>query len=440
MKLSGRYQCNRIADRTVWPLYAAVFISAFMLTVLTPKYADDFAYSFSFATDQRIRSIADIFPSMAVHRVLLNGRVVPHFLVQLFLMFPKAVFSLLNAMETILLLKLSSRCLQTSGKTKCLILLCGIFGIWLFTPSFGENYLWLDGAVNYSWALAVLMLFLTPYISAWFEMPCEKNTLLSVLHIVFSFAAGSWSENGSLAFLFVAGCLFLGIWKRERKLPVYLILGICSAAAGYIFLMTAPATSGRAAAMNPSVLITNVQFFLKASVSHLLVLYLAFAALLVMTIVSKGQKDRIIFSVLLFLAGFGALASFIFAAYFVERHFSCTVFLTVLSCTVLLDELAQKKRQGLLYVLTGALAAAFLLSFTLGTIDIVVANRKEREREQVIRDVVSKGEKEVTLTNYFPSTVYAVPFILDAPNDWVNMTVASYYGLDTVYGRNPNES
>ena len=440
MKLSGQYQCNRVADRTVWPLYAAVFISAFMLTVLTPKYADDFAYSFSFATDQRIRSIADIFPSMAVHRVLLNGRVVPHFLVQLFLMFPKAVFSLLNAMETILLLKLSSRCLQTSGKTKCLILLCGIFGIWLFTPSFGENYLWLDGAVNYSWALAVLMLFLTPYISAWFEMPREKHTLLSVLHIVFSFAAGSWSENGSLAFLFVAGCLFLGTWKRERKLPVYLMLGICSAAAGYIFLMTAPATSGRAAAMNPSVLITNVQFFLKASFSHLLVLYLAFAALLVMTIVSKGQKDRIIFSILLFLAGFGALASFIFAAYFVERHFSCTVFLTVLSCTVLLDELIQRQKQSLLYALTGVLTAVFLLYFTLGTVDIVVANRKETEREQIIRDAVSKGEKEVTLTNYFPSTVYAVPFILDAPNDWVNMTVASYYGLDTVYGRNPNES
>ena len=440
MKLSGQYQCNRVADRTVWPLYTAVFISAFMLTVLTPKYADDFAYSFSFATDQRIRSIADIFPSMAVHRVLLNGRVVPHFLVQLFLMFPKAVFSLLNAMETILLLKLSSRCLQTSGKTKCLILLCGIFGIWLFTPSFGENYLWLDGAVNYSWALAVLMLFLTPYISAWFQMPREKHTLLSVLHIVFSFAAGSWSENGSLAFLFVAGCLFLGTWKRERKLPVYLILGICSAVAGYIFLMTAPATSGRAAAMNPSVLITNVQFFLKASVSHLLVLYLAFAALLVMTIVSKGQKDRIIFSILLFLAGFGALASFIFAAYFVERHFSCTVFLTVLSCTVLLDELIQRQKQSLLYALTGVLTAIFLLYFTLGTVDIVVANRKETEREQIIRDAVSKGEKEVTLTNYFPSTVYAVPFILDAPNDWVNMTVASYYGLDTVYGRNPNES
>ena len=440
MKLIGQYKYDRITDRTVWPLYTAVFISAFMLTVLTPKYADDFAYSFSFATDQRIRSIADIFPSMAVHRVLLNGRVVPHFLVQLFLMFPKAVFSLLNAMETILLLKLSSRCLQTSGKTKCLILLCGIFGIWLFTPSFGENYLWLDGAVNYSWALAVLMLFLTPYISAWFQMPREKHTLLSVLHIVFSFAAGSWSENGSLAFLFVAGCLFLGTWKRERKLPVYLMLGICSAAAGYIFLMTAPATSGRAAAMNPSVLITNVQFFLKASFSHLLVLYLAFAALLVMTIVSKGQKDRIIFSILLFLAGFGALASFIFAAYFVERHFSCTVFLTVLSCTVLLDELIQRQKQSLLYALTGVLTAIFLLYFTLGTVDIVVANRKETEREQIIRDAVSKGEKEVTLTNYFPSTVYAVPFILDAPNDWVNMTVASYYGLDTVYGRNPNES
>ena len=439
MKLIGQYKYDRITDRTVWPLFAALFISVFMLTVLTPKYADDFAYSFSFATDQRIRSVADIFPSMAVHRVLLNGRVVPHFLVQLFLMMPKAIFSLLNAMQTVLLLRLSSRCLQTEGKTKCLVLLCGVFSVWLFTPAFGENYLWLDGAVNYSWALTVLMLFLAPYISAWFGMPNENNTLLSVTHVVFSFAAGSWSENGSLAFLFLAGCLFLGIWKRERKLPVWLMLGICSAAAGYIFLMTAPATGGRAAALNLSVLIGNLKFFLKGVFSHLLILYLSYAALLVMTLVGKGQRDRIIFSILLFLAGFGALASFVFAAYFVERHFSCTVFLTVLSCIVLLDELA-KKEQRLLYALTGVLTVVFLFRFTFGVVDIVVASRKEAEREQIIRDAVSKGENTVTLTNYFPSTVYAVPFILDAPDDWVNMTVASYYGLDTVYGRNPDES
>ena len=438
--MSDKREYSRMNDRTVWLLSAAVFASVFVLTLLTPKYADDFAYSFSFATDKRIRSVVEIFPSMAVHRVLLNGRVIPHFLVQLFLMLPKVIFSLLNALQVALLLFLSSKCLQAERKTKCLILLCGIFAVWVFSPSFGENYLWLDGAVNYSWALTVLMLFLTPYISAWFELPGEKKPVLSVMHVLFSFVAGAWSENGSLAFLFLAVCLFLGVWKRERKLPVWLLLGICSAAAGYIFLMTAPATAGRSAPMSFSVLIENAQLVLKALVSHMMILYLAFVMLLALALAGKGRRDRIIFSVLLFAAGLGALASFIFAAYFVERHFSCTVFITVLSCAVLLDELVRQKKEKILYAMTGLLAVVFLFHFSRGAVDIFVANRKEAEREQMIHETIINGEKTVTLTNYFPSTGYAVPFILDAPDDWVNRTVASYYGLDTVYGRNPDES
>ena len=438
--MSGQREYDRITDRMVWLLSAAVFITIFVLTVMTPKYADDFAYSFSFATDQRIRSVAEIFPSMAVHRVLLNGRVIPHFLVQLFLIFPKGVFSLLNALQVVLLIFLSSRCLQSERKTKCLILLCGIFAIWVFSPSFGENYLWLDGAVNYSWALTVQMLFLTPYISAWFEMPGERKPLFAAVHVLFSFAAGAWSENGSLAFLFVASCLFLGVWKREKKLPVWLLLGICSAVAGYIYLMTAPATAGRSATMNYAILIENAQLVLKELVSHMMILYLTFAVLLALTLAGKGRRNRIIFAILLFVAGLGALASFVFAAYFVERHFSCTVFLTVLSCSVLLDELVRLKKEKLLYVLTGILAAVFLFCFTRGAVDILVAERKEAEREQIIHEAIMNGERSVTLTNYFPSTVYAVPFILDAPDNWVNGAVASYYGLDTVYGRNPDES
>ena len=116
------------------------------------------------------------------------------------------------------------------------------------------------------------------------------------------------------------------------------------------------------------------------------------------------------------------------------------VFLTVFSCTVLLDELVQQKKLKLLYALTGILTLVFLFRFSLGTIDILVSNRKEAVREQIIREAISKGDRTVTLTNYFPSTGYALPFILDAPDDWVNVTVASYYGLDTVYGRNPDES
>ena len=89
-------------------------------------------------------------------------------------------------------------------------------------------------------------------------------------------------------------------------------------------------------------------------------------------------------------------------------------------------------------LLTAALAIVFVFRFSLGAIDILVSNRKEAERERQIGEALSRGEKTVTLTNYFPNTGYALPFILDAPDDWVNVAVSSYYGLDTVYGVNPD--
>ena len=64
----------------------------------TDLIADDYRYCFSYADDTRIESVAQIFPSMAAHRQSMNGRVVPHFLVQLFLMLPKGIFDVVNAL------------------------------------------------------------------------------------------------------------------------------------------------------------------------------------------------------------------------------------------------------------------------------------------------------------------------------------------------------
>lgn len=425
--------------RELWIVCGLIFIAIFVLSVLTPKYADDFAYSFSFATDERIQSLADIIPSMEAHRVLLNGRILPHFLVQLFLMLPKPVFSLLNALQAVLLVLLCDRFLQTERKERLMVLLCGIIGIWVFSPSFGENYLWLDGAVNYCWAMTVLMLFLQPYADAWFGKTTFKNHILPALHILLSFAAGAWSENASLVFLLLALFLLLAVWRRERRLPVFLLISLCSAAAGYVFLMTAPATAGRAGTMTLPAIIRNLRTVIKVTEDYLMILYMLYAALLALVLLFHGRKDRILFSLLLTIAGMGALFSFVFAAYFVERHFSCTVFLTVFSCSILVDELFQLKKPTFPVVLIAVLSLVFLFRFSYGVIDILVSNRKEAEREQQIQQSIDAGESTVTLTNYFPATRYALPFILDAPDSWVNMTVSSYYGLDSVYGVNPEE-
>ena len=428
-------------NRQIVALGLLVFLCMFFLTALTPKYADDFAYSFSFVTDQRITSFFQIFPSMSIHRELLNGRVVPHFLVQLFLMLPKVVFSILNAFNVGLLLWLSNKFMNAeSVRQRTCSLAAGVFAIWVFSPSFGENYLWLDGAVNYSWGISVLLIFLWPYGAAWLKTDKETPKLWKVLHVLLALFAGAWSENGSLVFMFLAFSLMMLIWKRDKRIRYDLLLSLIMSCAGYAFLMSAPATSGRSAGASFERLALNFRRILLATQKYLIWLYLAAAVLLALCLLWHGRRERIVFSVLLLAGGLASLGCFVFAAYFVERHFSVTVFLTVLACTVMMDELFCLKKPEINVVLVGVLTVVFLFQFGFGVLDILNAYRAEGEREQKIYEAIQRGETTVTLTNHYNATRYALPFILDVPDNWINMTVASYYGLDSVYGLDPSNS
>lgn len=85
----------------------AVFLTMTLLSFLTPMIADDYNYCFSFADGRRISSVGAIIESMIAHRSAVNGRIVAHSLVQLFLMLPKAVFNVANGLAAAVLCFLS---------------------------------------------------------------------------------------------------------------------------------------------------------------------------------------------------------------------------------------------------------------------------------------------------------------------------------------------
>ena len=58
------------------------FLAALLLNAMTPYLSDDYYYMFSFATDERIRTLGDIVPSMVSHATFANGRLVSHSLEQ----------------------------------------------------------------------------------------------------------------------------------------------------------------------------------------------------------------------------------------------------------------------------------------------------------------------------------------------------------------------
>lgn len=95
---------EKLCRLSIWAVLACVFVVMLVFNHLTPLVGDDYVYAFSFVDEQRIDSVWDIFPSMWAHRFYANGRVVAHFFAQLFLMLPKTVFNVINALNAVWIL------------------------------------------------------------------------------------------------------------------------------------------------------------------------------------------------------------------------------------------------------------------------------------------------------------------------------------------------
>ena len=438
---------NPIISRTKNPplfllLCVLIFLAVLGLTALTPMVSDDFAYCFSFADWTRIRHVGQIIPSMAEHRNVTNGRVIVHGLVQLLLLLPRPVYCALNALNAVLLCVLIRRMIALpSRKQEMVILLFGICFFCCFLPAFGENVLWLDGSLNYFWGLSCSLLFLFPFLMDYLALPHHESVFLSVMRIFLAFVFGTWSENASLVFLFLAVCLYLLQWIKTRQFRLFPLFWIVAAMAGYVFLITAPATAGRAGASSVSVIGYNFRVLFQAARDYLLWPLLIWAVLFALAVSCHVEKRLLIVSALLFVGALLAHLSYTFAAYFVPRHLCTTVFLLMLAAVLLLAGLCRVDQPDFSCVALACLSVLFLLQFPVGVLDVAVSYHKQQLREQQIDTALAAGQRSVVLENYYPYTAYAVPFELSLsdPSVGPNINIADYYGLDSVLGLDAEE-
>ena len=423
--------------RLFWALCALVFLVTLALTALTPMVSDDFAYCFSWADWTRIRHVSQIIPSMAEHRNVTNGRVIVHGLVQLLLLLPRPVYCVLNALNAVLLCALVRRLASPlSRRQELVILLFGICYFCCFLPAFGENVLWLDGSLNYFWGLSFSLLFLYPFLADYLDLPRRSNPLWSLLRLVPAFVFGTWSENAALVFLFLAACLYLLQWVKTRQFHLFPLLWIAAALLGYVFLMSAPATAGRAGASSISVIGYNFRLVFQAAREYLLWPLLIWAVLFALAVTYRIEKRVRIVSCLLFVGALLTHLSYTFAAYFVPRHLCTSVFLLLLATVLLLAGLCRADRPVFSGVALAGLSVLFLLQFPVGVLDVAISFHKQQLREQQIDTALAAGQRSVVLENYDPYTAYAVPFELNPIDPAVgpNINVADYYGLDAVLG------
>lgn len=406
-----------------WAEVFLMFGVMLFLNALTMPCADDFVYMYSFSTGERIQKVSEIFSSMAAHYKTMNGRVFAHFLVQFFLMINPFVFKILNSLVFVSLGLIMYKICNRERERNNLLLGFMFSCLWIFTLSFGQVYLWLDGACNYLWAMFFCLVFIYPYTREDFFVWKRKG--LTFLFAVFSAFAGGYNESISLGA--IATVFFLCITRRKN---VKKIVSLAFFLLGYAFMMLAPSER-----INKSGDFSITSLFDSFEISFKM--YLNFTVILVAFLVLltvKNLRDRRL--AISFL--FGSLVSnfvLIFAVYYPERSACFPLVMLVIATAVLFN---QGKRA---YVLAVYFLSAILMLLCVkkGVSDVVTTHRKYMANHNIIAD--SKNREEIVYVSLIDATsrysfLYDLKYLDTSDHlSWPNRSMAKYYRLKGIIGR-----
>lgn len=408
-----------------WAEIFSVFILMFCLNALTKPCADDFVYMYSFFSGERIESIFDIFPSMATHYKTMNGRVVAHFLVQFFLMINPWIFKILNSLVFVCLgLIMYKICNREKDRNN--LLLGFIFSsLWIFTLSFGQVYLWLDGACNYLWAMFFCLLFIYPYTKG--KIFVWENRSFTFLFTLFSFFVGAYNESISLGA--IATVFFLCL-SRRKTIGKRRIIPIAFFLLGYVFMMLAP--SEKINKSGELSILSLIESF-KTSFE----MYMNFSCLLVAFLVLVTVKDlkhrRLALS--FFAGSLGSNFVLTFAVYYPERSACFPCILLIIAVTMLFNQ----GKKAYVSVFYGASLFVMLLCALRGGKDNFLSYQKYMENHFKIID--SQEREEII---YIPlidahsrySFLYDLKYLDTSDlHSWPNKSMADIYGAGGILGK-----
>ena len=229
-------------------LLLAIFAQMLLLNIHTPLMMDDYDYSFSWCTGERLSGAADVLASQAAHYRLWGGRSVVHTLAQLFLWLGKPVFNAANAaMYVLLLLEVLALAGFGPRRADSLRLLLAHAVLMTGVPFFGTVFLWLDGACNYLWgtalALAPLLIAQSERSGGFFDAGWTRG----IWALPLCFLAGWTNENTACGVLALTALLIAADGRRGRHVRAWRIAAWGMQLLGVLVMLLAPGNFARAA-------------------------------------------------------------------------------------------------------------------------------------------------------------------------------------------------
>ena len=432
----------RNRDRLWFGLILAVtFTGMLALNLLTPLLADDYLYAFSFATGERIASVSDIFPSLAAHAATMNGRLTPHFFVQLFVMLPRWIFTIVNSFVYLALLlgivRLSAR-VGERYPWRLLLIVSG--AVFLLPPAFGQSFLWLAGSVNYLWCDALMIWLLVPFADFYLRGKSITGMGRITLMVLGALLMGNMSENVSATAVLMMGLCVLNQWIHRSKAPAWMLAVALATFSGWLALMLAPANRMNIslAAGGLNALATNYQAALTMWLQYGLWPSVAYGAVFFFALADpKSDRTRLVFSAGLFLCSLACNFAMIASSYYPERAYTGSLLFVILAFAVALGACEGRLwHKALIPALTCALGLVMALEL-IGAVPSAY-NRERLAQARIIEvcAVRDAGQTDVTTFgvkgNSRFDAFYGLHELTDDPEYFPNVYFARYYGLNSV--------
>lgn len=378
----------------------------------------------------------DIFDYQVWHYFNWGGRTVAHTLAQILLVFPKAVFNILNSFiyTALIYLIYLHGCFNKDNEDNSYMLLLIHFILWFIIPVFGQSFIWLVGSCNYLWTTVIILYFLWLY---------RRNTLSEKWYnLLFMFILGllaGWTNENTSAGLIVILVFSLIINKVETKkfeLSKTRLFGIIGTLAGFIIMICAPGNYIRSAEFKDDTFIIIKIIKRTLDITNnleniILPLLIVIIILISLKIYHKKKIEKETYTFI--LGGFAAIYAMVLSPTFPERAWTGAIIFFVIAIVILVYDLDTINR----------LYKFILVDFCIILSIIYVSQYMDLARNiNYLRntwnyrvDVINESDKDKIFEFYKYETynprnpVYGLDDIGYDPNAWPNGSISKYYGI-----------
>lgn len=368
----------------------------------------------------RIHSLSDFIESQINIFNTCHYRVLVHTLIQFFLLLPEWIFDLFNTLALLWIVKLTIP--RSVNKTFIpIVFLAVLCFVWLLHPDLGNAYFWTTGAINYTWTLIPLLLYVRTLVRV-LETDAGYNQLVFLAPLV-----ASANENALIS-LFVTTCL-LAIYKlrNEGKLQKKLVIAGGVLLLGGMIMVLSPSASARLAreGFHYESMTWRLLEFVKRAGFYAI----SYSSVVLLILLFKAKSLQWRNMTVLMLLGIVALSlmSMIAVPIFEPRS---SVFGFFVSIYLMLYILKSSKGFS-----AWALGVLVMLSFLFGYQRMKVfqdVNKKVTANYTILEN--SKGKNLVTLDRQCQQSEdhYIVCYEIDERDSYINQSIEHYYGIDKI--------